>query len=184
MKLELTHPTHGELTRFALSGCQHDTRVDADAVREHLESGCKPCLATLVRLGTQAHESPFPRETAARRPEWILPRRIEISASGFRGVAHAEQQLFCDLGPYELDLVVREEDGALEISGRVTRNGPGAGPVPDISLELVNAETMTVRDAVASNVFGEFDLFTSGAMSCGIRIAHGDELDYVLVWEP
>jgi len=183
---EQIHPSQAELALYAISVEHPDPRIDHDAVRHHLERGCDACQAAVRRLQEAGCETPFPAGTEQRRRDWILPRRIALATAGVRGVAVAEQQLFCTAGRYELNLLV--EGGApgdsLAVSGQIIRHGARGGPAAGTPVQLVDADTLALVDNAESSSFGEFDLFADSKRSYGLRIGRGLETRYVLVWEP
>lgn len=125
------------------------------------------------------------REPHTGPSSWIVPMRIR-RPRGTRGGALDDIQLICGAGPYELDILVREQDGAaqLEIVGQVTLAGRVYEPVPNLRLELIEADDEYPAYQARTDDFGEFDMAAPGRRSCyGLRVGDTRDAPCVLVWE-
>ena len=116
--------------------------------------------------------------------DWIIPNRVSHTRNE-RGIALADLQLVCGAGPYELDLLVREQLSApsLQIVGQVTLGNRIYEPVADLPLVLVKAnKAVTVTDTRTDD-FGEFDMESDRNSAYGLRLGADEDAPCVLVWE-
>lgn len=121
---------------------------------------------------------------AAAPPTWIRPERLVKAARTRAGVV-PDIQLICGVGPYELDILLREFEASLdvEVVGQVTRAGCIHEPVPELPLALVQVEAASVVNHTHTNAFGEFHLAAERRGPYGLRLGEGPDAPCVLVWE-
>ena len=116
--------------------------------------------------------------------DWIVPKRIVASPDTQCGPVRADLHLVCGVGPYELDVLVRELVGPwrLEVIGQVTLGDSLHEPVSELPLRLVEARTKTVADTKTDD-FGEFDIGSDATGCYGLRLGEDSDAPCVLVWE-
>jgi len=171
------------LTAYIESPEARDPRVQA--VDRHLQRGCAVCVLEARRLEEILREEPGEARILPVRPDWILPRRVAVAATGVRGMALADQQLFFEAGPFEVDIYVRECPGPpeLELVGRITCAGDRDEPVAGLGLHLLDAASGAAVVDTATDEFGEFDLFAAKDGTFGLRLGETDAAPCVLVWQ-
>ncbi len=116
--------------------------------------------------------------------DWIIPDRKSHTRHE-RGLALSDLQLVCGVGPYELDILVREQLSAptLQIVGQVTLGDRIYEPVADLPLVLVKANMSdTVADTRTDN-FGEFNMESDRSAAYGLRLGRDEDAPCVLIWE-
>ena len=113
--------------------------------------------------------------------DWITPDR----ESHERSLALADLQLVCGAGPYELDILVREQLSAptLRIVGQVTRGDRIYEPVADLPLVLVTANLSDTVADTRTDDFGEFDMETDRNAAYALRLGRDEDAPCVLIWE-
>ncbi len=115
---------------------------------------------------------------------WIRPPQLRARARVRTG-DRADTQIVCGVGPYELDVLVREfaTKGDLEMLGQVTRAERIHEPVMDLHMELVAAPTCAEVGATQTDEFGEFAFGRQPDAAYGLRLGRGQDAPCVLVWE-
>ena len=115
---------------------------------------------------------------------WIRPPQL-TSRAHVRAGHKADTQILCGVGPYELDVLVREfaRGGDLELLGQVTRAERIHEPVSDLRMELVAAPACTEVGATRTDEFGEFAFGRQPDAAYGLRLGRGEDAPCVLVWE-
>jgi hypothetical protein len=123
-------------------------------------------------------------EDAQTELEWILPRRIH-RIMAVRANVRADSKLLCGAGPYDLVMFVREteETGEFELTGRITKSGPGTGPVPGLPVRLVGAAGKAASEVKTTDERGEFRLTAGPGSRYGLRVGGEDDAPCVLVWD-
>ncbi len=175
----LTHPTHDDLVRCATTIDLSDPLLMR--VRRHLEvDRCETCGTTVHGLLSRSvraiHRSPLLRR-------WIRPLHAR-SRTGTRVGAAADYQLVCSVGPFALDVLVRdcETERELRFVGQVTHAGRIHEPVAELALHLIGIPAAPADDT-ATDQFGEFALSSARDGIYGLRLGAGLDAPCVMVWE-
>ena len=113
--------------------------------------------------------------------KWIVPTRV-ITVDGVRSVGMPDFQMICEVGPYEMDVLVRPSK-KLEFYGQVTRADRYYNPAAEMPLTLVDRDGWPVTAEVRTDTYGEFDLSTKRDGVFGLRIGDQPEAPCVLVWK-
>ncbi len=121
----------------------------------------------------------------AQRLGWIVPQRIRPTRAAGRGEALVDLQLVCGAGPYELDVLLREQakGGVLDIVGQVTLAESIYEPVARLRLDLVEARGSKTVACTETDTFGEFDLASEREGVFGLRLGDASDAPCVLIWE-
>ena len=121
----------------------------------------------------------------AERLGWIVPQRIRTSRAAARGEALVDLQLICGAGPYELDVLLREQGngGVLDIIGQVTRAESIYEPVSSLRLDLVEGRGSETVACTETDNFGEFDLAAEREGIFGLRLGDATDAPCILIWE-
>jgi len=121
----------------------------------------------------------------AQRLGWIVPQRIRPARGGVRSDALVDLQLVCGAGPYELDVLLREQAGrgVFDIVGQVTRADCIYEPVAQLSLQLVEAQGADAVACTETDTFGEFDFAADREAVVGLRLGDAADAPCVLIWE-
>ena len=116
--------------------------------------------------------------------DWIVPERNALTRK-VRGVALADVQLVCGAGPYELDILIREQlsTPSLQVVGQVTLADRIFEPVSDLPLTLVKAETPEPVLDTRTDKFGEFDMLSERTAVYGLRVGDEKDAPCILLWE-
>ncbi|MCP5069488.1 MAG: hypothetical protein GY946_23215 [bacterium] len=124
------------------------------------------------------------RGSPAIPDSWIRPEPLQRPAR-MRAGQRADTQLVCGVGPYELDVLVREFacGGDLELLGQVTRAERIHEPVSDLEMQLIVAPACTRIGATQTDQFGEFAFGRQPEAAYGLRLGPGEDAPCVLVWE-
>ena len=120
-----------------------------------------------------------------QRLGWIVPRRIRPARATARCEALVDLQIVCGAGPYELDVLLREQAnrGVFDIVGQVTRAESIYEPVRQLSLQLVEARGSETVALTETDSFGEFDFASAGQGTFGLRLGDAADAPCVLIWE-
>ncbi len=112
--------------------------------------------------------------------DWITADR----ESHDRSLALSDLQLVCGAGPYELDILVREQlsSPTLRIVGQVTRGDRIYEPVADLPLVLVRANMSDTVADTRTDDFGEFDMEADRDAAYGLRLGRDENAPCVLIW--
>ena len=121
----------------------------------------------------------------AQRLGWIVPQRVRPAQAAGRGEALVDFQLVCGAGPYELDVLLREQakGGVLDIVGQVTLAESIYEPVARLRLDLVEAAGSETVASTETDNFGEFDLASERESMFGLRLGDASDAPCVLIWE-
>ena len=118
-------------------------------------------------------------------PANCLRPQTRIRRSNTRAGQLADMQMVCGVGPYELDVLVRELEcgGSLEFLGQVTRGERIHEPVADLPMTLVRAPAPEGIGETQTDEFGEFAFGRQPEAAYGLRLGNGADAPCVLVWE-
>ena len=123
--------------------------------------------------------------SVAQRLGWIVPQHARPGRASARCEALVDLQLVCGAGPYELDVLLREQPnrGVFDIVGQVTRAESIYEPVAQLSLQLVEAHESETVACTETNTFGEFDFAAAREGAFGLRLGDATDAPCILIWE-
>lgn len=119
-----------------------------------------------------------------RGPGWIEPHQVEVDRELPTGMV-ADLQLYCSVGPYEIEIRVRGYDcpEILDIAGQVTRAESRHEPVVGLLFALVDVNGEDVFSMQLTDEYGEFGFSASPRGSLGVRVEGPEVSASILVWE-
>ena len=175
----LLHPPRGLLVACAAPNGQGVG--DVASVRRHVdEDRCESCSSILFRMLNSRREL---SRDCAYSAEWIQPKTV-TRARGRRSGAAADYQVVCGVGPFELDVLVRdcEDERTLNYVGQVTLADHVEEPAVRLPVRLVGVP-LPQSPPTATNDFGEFALASGRAGIYGLKLGEGADAPCVVVWE-